>query len=300
MNTILRNTVIGLFAATALAGVGLAPLRAMAGATVSAAARADKQQPINVQVSSDGFEAMRNVRAARVALFNGDTEHAKAYVRQAQQALTKAATDEKAAGTNRSGDPNLISIDGQLVVGEGYIGSPDKAAHLNRGERHLKDGNTQEAIEQLKLTEEDIGYTRLLMPLKETRSHVEDADRMMQKGDYFDANLALKSAEEGLAVETVMLVEVPKQANAATAASTATTPAKTRATVRRSRRRRLVASPWRCESVMSKRSGGHPDPTMVPLVAGGLGAERIARRLERLADPPAALSSSRGSSRRSP
>ena len=225
MNTILRNTVIGLFAATALAGVGLAPLRAMAGATVSAAARADKQQPINVQVSSDGFEAMRNVRAARVALFNGDTEHAKAYVRQAQQALTKAATDEKAAGTNRSGDPNLISIDGQLVVGEGYIGSPDKAAHLNRGERHLKDGNTQEAIEQLKLTEEDIGYTRLLMPLKETRSHVEDADRMMQKGDYFDANLALKSAEEGLAVETVMLVEVPKQANAATAASTATTPA---------------------------------------------------------------------------
>lgn len=225
MNTILRNTVIGLFAATALAGVGLAPLRAMAGATVSAAARADKQQPINVQVSSDGFEAMRNVRAARVALFNGDTEHAKAYVRQAQQALTKAATDEKAVGTSRSGDPNLISIDGQLVVGEGYIGSPDKAAHLNRGERHLKDGNTQEAIEQLKLTEEDIGYTRLLMPLKETRSHVEDADRMMQKGDYFDANLALKSAEEGLAVETVMLVEVPKQANAATAASTATTPA---------------------------------------------------------------------------
>ena len=225
MNTILRNTVIGLFAATALAGVGLAPLRAMAGATVSAAARADKQQPINVQVSSDGFEAMRNVRAARVALFNGDTEHAKAYVRQAQQALTKAATDEKAAGTNRSGDPNLISIDGQLVVGEGYIGSPDKAAHLNRGERHLKDGNTQEAIEQLKLTEEDIGYTRLLMPLKETRSHVDDADRMIQKGDYFDANLALKGAEEGLAVETVMLVEVPKQANAATAASTATTPA---------------------------------------------------------------------------
>lgn len=228
MNTILRNAVIGLFAATALAGAGLAPLRAMAGAAGSASAgsaHAGKQQPINVHLSRDGFEAMRNVRAARVALFNGDTEHAKAYVGQAQQALTKAATDEKAAGTSRSGDPNLISIDGQLVVGEGYIGSPDKAAHLNRGERHLKDGNTQEAIEQLKLTEEDIGYTRLLMPLKETRSHVDDADRMIQKGDYFDANLALKGAEEGLAVETVMLVEVPKQANAATAASTATTPA---------------------------------------------------------------------------
>ena len=220
MSNVLRNSIIGLFAATALASAGFAPLGAIAGVPDSApvkARQAEQQKEMNLQVSQDGFDAMRAVRSARVALFNGDTDQARELVQQAQQSLAKAAADEKAMGVDQGGDTNLISIDGQLVVDQDYVGTPEKAAHLDQGEQHLKNGKTQEAIEQLKLAEEDIGYTQLLMPLQETRAHVDEAAGKIHDRNFFDANLALKAAEDGLSVETVMLVETPKPVATATA-----------------------------------------------------------------------------------
>ena len=69
----------------------------------------------------------------------------------------------------------------------------------------------------MKLAEEDIGYTQLLMPLQETRAHVDEAAGKIHDRNFFDANLALKAAEDGLSVETVMLVETPKPVATATA-----------------------------------------------------------------------------------
>ncbi|MCB1906322.1 MAG: YfdX family protein [Rhodocyclaceae bacterium] len=226
MKDVLRNTVIGAFAATALVSAGLAPLGAAAGVPDSApvkARQAEKQKEMNLQVSHDGFEAMRNVRSARLALFNGDTDRARELVRQARQALVKAASDEHAMGIGKSQDANLVPIDGQLVVGQDYVGTPEKAAHLDKGGQHLKAGKTDEAIEQFRLAEEDIGYTQLLMPLKETRAHVDEAAGMIRDKNYFDANLALKAAEDGLTVDTTMLVDVPKPAKTAAASDTAST-----------------------------------------------------------------------------
>ena len=213
MNKTVRNLVLGAFATATFASAGLAPLVANAATpnnpTVKheAMTRAEK---MNLAVSDDGYQVMRDVHAARIALFNGNTDQAKKLIDQAQQGLKKTRTDEKALGANSKNDPNLVSIDGQLVVGHDYVPTPEKTAALNKGNDTLKEGDSTSAIEQLKLAEVDIGYSRILMPLAETQKNVDEAAGLIYSQNYYDANLALMRAENGLDTETVMLVEAPK------------------------------------------------------------------------------------------
>ena len=92
---------------------------------VVAATKADKADP-NLQLSQDGYNVMRDVRAARIAIFNGDTEAATKYVDQAKQDVAKAKTDDGAMKTADTGDKNLIAIDGQLVVSDNFDVTPEK------------------------------------------------------------------------------------------------------------------------------------------------------------------------------
>lgn len=227
MNTITRKLVIGAFA-TATVMSGLAPLAAQAATANSPTIQAQHKtaaKDMNLQVSKDGFQAMHDVRAARLALFDGHPDQARKFIDQAQQNLTKASHDETVQGSNSKADPNLISIDGQLVVGHDYVATPEKTAHLKQGNENLKAGKKSEAIEQLKLADVDIGFTRIVMPLKETQKHVDEAAAYLFSKNYYDANLALKAAESGLDTDTVLLVEAPKAAqHTTTAQAKATTP----------------------------------------------------------------------------
>jgi len=230
MNKLIRNSIIGAFATASIVGAAFAPFIASA-ATADAAAVKAEQQPkeidqLDFKVSQDGYQVMQNVRSARLALFNGDTDGARQFVDKAQHSLDRTGTDEKALRAQAGGDPNLISIDGDLVVSHDYAVNPEKRRHLAVGRDHLKAGRHKEAIEQLKLADIDVGYSRLRMPLRQTRQHVAEAARLIDAQKYFDANLALKDAEDGLSVDTVTLVEVPKPAKTVAAEAPGTPPAK--------------------------------------------------------------------------
>ena len=60
------------------------------------------------------------------------------------------------------------------------------------------------------LAEVDIGFTRLLMPLDSTAKQITNAQTLLDQHKYYEANMALKAAEDGLNVETVMLVQPTK------------------------------------------------------------------------------------------
>lgn len=213
MNKTVRNLMLGAFATASFASAGLAPLVANAATPNNPTIKHEqltKADKMNLAVSDDGYQVMHDVHAARIALFNGDTDAAKQLVNQAQQGLKKTRSDEKALGSNSKNDPNLISIDGQLVVGQDYVPTPEKTAALNKGNDTLKQGDSTSAVEQLKLAEVDIGYSRILMPLAETQKYVDEAAALIYSQNYYDANLALMHAENGLDTETVMLVEAPK------------------------------------------------------------------------------------------
>jgi hypothetical protein len=51
-----------------------------------------------------------------------------------------------------------------------------------------------------------------MMPLDVTVKHVNTATALVKEGKYYEANLALKAAEDGIVVDAVALVEAPKKA----------------------------------------------------------------------------------------
>lgn len=51
-----------------------------------------------------------------------------------------------------------------------------------------------------------------MMPLAATQTHLQTATDLIAKKQYYEANLALKAAEDGLKIDTISLVDtMPKQ-----------------------------------------------------------------------------------------
>ncbi|PHP66965.1 hypothetical protein CSC94_10425 [Zhengella mangrovi] len=218
MKRTIRNLAFAAIATAALAGTAMTPVLADAAGKTDQAVEASKSGKANpnLQLSQDGYNVMRDIRAARIAIFNGDPSAAQKYVDLARDDLGKVKTDDKLAKLNSTDDPNLIPVDGQVVVADNFQATPEKAKHIAAGNAHLKKGETAKAMDELKLADVDVGFTRVLMPLRETQNHVDIAYKLVKDEKFYEANMALKAAEDGLNADTVMLVEVPNTDHAKT------------------------------------------------------------------------------------
>lgn len=218
--TTLRKLSFAALASVAIATTALTPMIARASqatdpvvaATRSALARDE------LRLSQDAFNTMRGIRAARIAIFNGDTAGAAKLIDTAKLDIEKARGDDTVIRGKGGKEPagNWVPFDGQLLIDHEYVDSPEKAAHVKAGNDKLKQGKTDEALDELKLAAVDVGYTRLMMPLDETSAHVDKAAILMGQQKFYEANLELKAAEAGVDVETVMLVEMPAKDTAKT------------------------------------------------------------------------------------
>jgi hypothetical protein len=208
----IRTFAIAALASTALAGVVFGPTLAAAATEQAAAAASSAKNPLDIKLSEDGYRAMRDIRAARISIFNGNPGEATTYVDKAETALGKAKADEKrlVAKEGDNAETKYVPVDGQIVVADDYVASPEKAKHIAAGNAHLQKGKTKEALEELRLAAVDIGFSRVLMPLPSTAADVRSAASLLRDGKFYEANMALKAAEDGMTVDTVMLVETPK------------------------------------------------------------------------------------------
>ncbi len=188
-----------------------------------------------MKVSNEGYGAVRAIHVARIAIFNGDTKLAGEMLAKAQKDLDAAAkdahnflVDSKAADHKKNGHDtsasdmmDLLPIDGGIGIADTFVPSPEKKDHIAKANEHLKSGHSKEAIEELQLGEIDIVYTRALLPLKATEKRLADAEKFASEHKYYEANLALKAAEDGVIYETIDLTGNPVQAS--TASSTTST-----------------------------------------------------------------------------
>jgi hypothetical protein len=182
-----------------------------------------------MKVSKDGFLAMRAVRAARLAIFNGEPKVAVEIMGKAKDALDAASKDEsmfvsdmktlagnKAAHgtttTTAAATPatTWIPIDGQISLADTYVPTPEKKGHIAKANEHFKNGRAKEAVEELRLGEIDVTYSRVMMPLTATKKCLADAMRLATEHKYYEANLSLKAAEDGVIVDSVGLAGVPQ------------------------------------------------------------------------------------------
>ena len=180
------------------------------------AAKESKADKILDKVSQEGNTAMREVRWARVAIFDGQPRYAEkildaakknldAVEKQAPQLMVALKSEEKAAGEKPL--TGLIPIDAWLVLSEDYVSTPEKEANIKKANEHLKKGEKAKAIEVLRAADIGVSVTRILMPLKSTVKNVDKAIALLKENKYYEANLALKGAQDGLITDTMGLEE---------------------------------------------------------------------------------------------
>ncbi|ECE8261327.1 YfdX family protein [Salmonella enterica subsp. enterica serovar Hvittingfoss] len=198
------TTVLGVSGA-AFADTGAAPQ-----ATGSSPLTASQWRTVD-KIAKIGNEAMQDVQLARVSLFNGDTKSAKKLLSDAQQKINDDKTDwtkfiKKDKKTPVDGD-NYIVINASMSISEDYQASDEKTKAIKNANEKLKKGDKKGAIETLKLAGITVVENEVLMPLKQTRTDIQKAIALFDDGKYYQANLMLLSAEEGVILDSETIQE---------------------------------------------------------------------------------------------
>jgi hypothetical protein len=177
-----------------------------------------------VKVSLEGFAAIRAIHAARVAIFNGKPKVANEWLNKAQAYLTTASknvplyittTEASVDGKVVAGDmtvtkTNWIPIDTQVSLSDTFVASPANAGHIKKANEYFKTGHSKEAVEELRLASIDVRCTRALMSLTTTTNCVAEAVKLIGQQKYYEANIVLKSAEDGVVMDSTNLFATPK------------------------------------------------------------------------------------------
>ncbi len=181
---------------------------------VTRAYDASKQAAV-IRTADDAFKGMREIRAARIAIFNGDTDSAVNFAHDARTFLGAAEAmmadyEVKTVKTAAEGD-GYMPFDGSISLSEGYVATPEKQTILQEANELLRTGEHHSAIEKLKLADIDVTTSVAMIPVKKSISHVETAEKLMKEGRWYQANLALKAVEDSVLVESFDINSAPAQ-----------------------------------------------------------------------------------------
>jgi hypothetical protein len=227
-------------ATTAMLGSGAAlaaeqPKMGPAAATTQPTAATQDANKEFGKLSADGRKAFQDVRLARLAIFDGQTDQAKKFVDEAKAAITKAKTDNTAFvkaeaslkppagvsqptgaqnGSDESTHPTeWLPVNGGLTLGDDFVATSAKAAGIAKANDQLKKGNHKQAMETLKLSEIDVTFVTEVAPLDKTISGIDNAAQLIDSGKYYEGNQALKGVEDGIRFDVAVVSAVPEKAS---------------------------------------------------------------------------------------
>lgn len=195
------------------------------------------------KLSSDGSKAFRDVRLARLAIFDGQTDQAKKFIDEARTAIAKAKADHTAFmkdeaslkppagmsqktasnGTDKSAPSKTptawLPVDGALTLGEDFVATPTKVAGVAKANEQLKKGDHKQAMETLKLSEINVAFVMEVAPLDKTVSGIDNAAQLIDSGKYYEGNEALRGVEDGVRFDVADITVGPKAASDGSAKS---------------------------------------------------------------------------------
>ena len=192
--------------------MGSAPVMASATTTTAAetaTANVQKEAADIMQVAVKGANAMRDIQLARLALFHGQPDSAKKLTNDAASLLAGDSSDwakfVKAAPKAKMIDDQYVIINATIALSEDYIATPEKESAIKTANGKMAKGDWKGAVDTLQLAGISVLQTQYLMPLNQTRKAVASAQKLLSTGKFYEANLALKGAEEGIVIDSEMV-----------------------------------------------------------------------------------------------
>lgn len=178
----------------------------------------EAKSDVAVETVDSAFTAMREIRAARLAIFDGSGPGATALVEDAQAKLADARADlekiHQGKSTEQAGD-GLVPFDLSMAMTEDYSAKPEKAAAVREANGHLRRGDRAKAVETLRLADLNIETAAALLPLQAASGHLDQAAKMLANGQYYEANLQLKAIEDSVVVRIFDAEGKPKPSRSA-------------------------------------------------------------------------------------
>ncbi|QBX82983.1 YfdX family protein [Citrobacter tructae] len=175
----------------------------------AASANVQKEAADIMQVAVKGTNAMRDIQFARLALFHGQPDSAKKLTDDAASLLAGDSSDwakfVKTDAKAKMIDDQYVIINATVAVSEDYIASPEKETAIKTANGKMAKGDWKGAVDTLQLAGISVAQTQYLMPLNQTRKAVASAEKLLSSGKYYEANLALKGAEEGIVIDSEVL-----------------------------------------------------------------------------------------------
>lgn len=166
-----------------------------------------------LQLSEDAYKVLRSVRATRVAIFDGQpvlaAKHITTSKADANTALKDAQKFTLETKSKTKLDDTYIPFDSDLSLSRTFTVTPENAKHIENANKHFKKGDRTKAIEVLKLANIDVEFSAALLPIKFAITKISDAEKLISAGKYYEANLALKSLEDAVVIETFGIDEMP-------------------------------------------------------------------------------------------
>jgi hypothetical protein len=174
------------------------------------------QEPIR-NVSSSGAQAFTLIRDARRKLFDGLTQDAEELVAAATRSLARAKEDDTAYmkkhaalktidGKRPAGDATQpptawIPVDGSLTFGEHFEATPEQRRQIEIAKIQAGRSDMKKAAELLQQANVDFRLALVVAPLEQTIRLIGETSKLIAAGKYYEANLKLKQAQDGLAMD---------------------------------------------------------------------------------------------------
>ncbi|MGD8345952.1 MAG: YfdX family protein [Lysobacterales bacterium] len=171
------------------------------------AAQSTKLEQNQLKLSQDAMLSMRDVSEARFALFEGQVETARTDVDAALTRINAAVQEAETYAIDLKSpekDDWYVPFDTQITLLDAY-----KEQEKGKGGESHTAAKTAGASDEeaLELTEVDFAVSSGLIPVKFARQQITEAAKLIETGDYYAANLALKAVGDAVIIQTVAIDE---------------------------------------------------------------------------------------------
>ena len=174
-----------------------------------------------VKFSEAGSSAMRSIRGARIAIFNGEPvaalklmESAKRFFEDADKGspsidvTTKMTIYGSVVRTSSyQGDIKGVPVDGQVILPDS-VPTLEQQKHIDKANEYIRLGNTVDAIKELSLGDIDVKVNQSWVPIAPSIELLDHAIRLASDGRYYEGSLALKAIESGVVTGSISVRDV--------------------------------------------------------------------------------------------
>lgn len=201
------------------AGPMLAPAFAQTASTSNdsavQAAQTTGQQNQLIRTADEAYRALRNIQAARLAIFEGTPDKAaglaEGIYKDLQTAQENAGNTSLPTNKSSTGNDVYVPFDMSMSLAEGFQPTSEKEARLTEANGLLASGNSKQAAEVLKLANIDVTVSAALIPINASVQHAKDAVDLISNNQFYEANLALKAIEDSVVIEAYGIDTIPVQ-----------------------------------------------------------------------------------------